>query len=367
MDKSKQQGHRKSNTLMMLEKFSALIPTPLYWEDRNSVILGANNHVLQGAGITSLDQYVGKTLYELYPKEMADHIKQHNEEVMRTGKTLSQEESIKDISSGRIKYFIAVKSPLYDDDGSIIGVIGTSIDITEQKRLEAIKDDFISNMQHDIRTPFAGIGAIADLFCTTYSSKYPEIKNFSQIQRESCLQWEKIQIELLKAIDTKQAINFEKFYLQDKIDEIKELLHAIAEVRHLALVLECQSREETGEITSDKLKIGLILQSLVSNALNFTEKGSVTIRMRKNKSFFVIDIIDTGIGIPEDKFDYIFEKFSKLYRSNKYGNNFKGLGLGLYSCRRDARKIGAKISIKSIEGVGSTFTLILPASFNVSI
>ena len=136
MDKSKQQGHRKSNTLMMLEKFSALIPTPLYWEDRNSVILGANNHVLQGAGITSLDQYVGKTLYELYPKEMADHIKQHNEEVMRTGKTLSQEESIKDISSGKIKYFTAVKSPLYDDDGSIIGVIGTSIDITEQKNME---------------------------------------------------------------------------------------------------------------------------------------------------------------------------------------------------------------------------------------
>ena len=367
MDKSKPQGHRKSNILMMLEKFSALIPTPLYWEDRDSVILGANNHVLQGAGITSLDQYVGKTLYELYPKEMADHIKQHNEEVMRTGKTLSQEESIKDISSGKIKYFTAVKSPLYDDDGSIIGIIGTSIDITEQKRLEAIKDDFISNMQHDIRTPFAGIGDIADLFCSVYSNKYPEIKNFSQIQRESCLQWEKVQRDLLGAIDTKQPINVERFYLQDKIDEVKKLLHATAEVRHLDLILEYECREATGEIASDKLKTGLILSSLVGNALNFTEKGSVTIKMHKEEAFFVVHIIDTGIGIPEDKLDYVFEEFSKLSRSNKYANNFKGLGLGLYRSRRDATKIGGKISVKSAQGAGSTFTLILPTSFNVSI
>ena len=181
------------------------------------------------------------------------------------------------------------------------------------------------------------------------------------------MQWEKVQSNLLDVIDAKQPINIEKFYIQDKIDEVKKLLHATAEVRYLDLILEYPCREETGEILSDKLKASLILSSLVGNALNFTEKGSVTIKLRKEEAFFVIDIIDTGIGIPADKLDYIFEKFSKLNRSNKYGRNFKGVGLGLYRARRDARKIGGKISVKSIEGVGSTFTLILPVLFNVSI
>ena len=361
-------GYKKASikSQMYLQTIIENLPEYVYWKDVNFVYQGCNKLVSEYLNLKSPKDIIGKTDNDFgWSPDRVSYLRESDESIILSGKKNTTEDIIPLNNTPRI--MLSTKAPLYDNLGKIMGIIGVSVDITEQKRLEAIKDDFISNMQHDIRTPFAGIGAIADLFCTTYSSKYPEIKNFAQIQHESCLQWEKIQIELLKAIDTKQPINFEKFYLQDKIDEIKELLHATAEVRHLALVLECQSREETGEITSDKLKIGLILQSLVSNALNFTEKGSVTIRMCKNKSFFVIDIIDTGIGIPEDKFDYIFEKFSKLYRSNKYAHNFKGLGLGLYSCRRDARKIGAKISIKSIEGVGSTFTLILPASFNVSI
>ena len=89
----------KKEILLMLEQFSSIIPAPIYWEDVNSVILGANKHVLQGAGVTSLDQYIGKTLYELYPTAMADVIKSHNEEVMRTGELLSQEEMITEIST----------------------------------------------------------------------------------------------------------------------------------------------------------------------------------------------------------------------------------------------------------------------------
>jgi signal transduction histidine kinase len=88
--------------------------------------------------------------------------------------------------------------------------------------------------------------------------------------------------------------------------------------------------------------------------------------MHKKETYFVIDVIDTGIGIPEDKFDVIFEKFSKLSRSNKYGSKFKGLGLGLYISRRDAEKIGGKIFVRSVVGSGSVFTLILPIMPNVN-
>lgn len=360
----------QKNTLLeetkhYFEYILSKVPGCVYWLDTNNIYLGCNNTLADLLGLSSNKEIIGKTNYDLPWKEHASDLDAFNNKVMSLKKSHKEEEIVN--IQGKKRTYISEKVPIFDKYEKVIGLVGTSIDITEQKRLESIKDDFISNMQHDIRTPFSGISDIADLFCSVYSNKYPEIKSFSQIQRESCLQWEKVQNDLLSVIDTKQPINIENFYLQDKIDEVKRLLHATAEVRHLDLILEYQCREETGEISSDKLKTGLILASLVGNALNFTEKGSVTVKMRKNQDFFVVDIIDTGIGIPEDKLDYIFEKFSKLNRSNKYGRNFKGVGSGLYRSRRDARKIGGKILVKSTEGVGSTFTVILPVSFNVNI
>ena len=351
--------------LEYLNDIISYLPGHVYWLDKNNVYLGCNDLHAHDVNLKSRFDIVNKTNFDMPWKDQAEKINSFNNNVMSTGKIATTEES--EYFNNVYKTFLSQKVPLKNKKGEVIGILGISIDITEQKRLEAIKDDFISNMQHDIRTPFAGISAVADLFRSVYSSKYPEIKSISEIQDESCMQWEKVQNNLLGVIDTKQPINIERFYLQDKIDEVKKLLHATAEVRHLDLILEYPCREETGEISSDKLKTSLILSSLVSNALNFTENGSVTIKLRKKKAFFVIDIIDTGIGIPADKLEYIFEKFSKLNRSNKYGTNFKGVGLGLYRARRDARKIGGKISVKSIEGVGSTFTLILPLLFNVSI
>ncbi|MCC2644610.1 MAG: putative Phenylalanine racemase (ATP-hydrolyzing), partial [Burkholderiales bacterium] len=131
--KSLKKMAKKQKILDDLNRVAQMLPSPIYWEDTNSVILGANELVLQGTGANTPDNYIGKTLYELYPKEMADNIKLHNEEVMRTGKILAQEESIKDIATGETKYYIAVKSPLLDDDGSVIGLVGTSIDITDRK------------------------------------------------------------------------------------------------------------------------------------------------------------------------------------------------------------------------------------------
>lgn len=127
---------KKPNILKLLEIVTPTIPAPIYWENVDSVLLGGNDAVIKGTGAMSHEAYVGKSLYELYPKDMAEHIKIHNEEVMRTGKILSQEEAIEDITTGEFKYFTAIKAPLYDENGKIIGIVGTSIDITDRKLME---------------------------------------------------------------------------------------------------------------------------------------------------------------------------------------------------------------------------------------
>lgn len=226
------------------------------------------------------------------------------------------------------------------------------------------KSDFISNMEHDLRTPFAGIGGIAGVLDSMYSEKYPELKDLFKILVQSCTQWENIHNQIFDVIETQKTINIECFYLQDELDKLKDLMQAKSHVSGIAFNIQYPPREETGQIETDRLLISLIISNLVGNAFNFTEKGSITVKIIHQKKYFVIEVTDTGIGIAPDKLDYIFEKFSKISRSNTYGNVFKGMGLGLYRAREDAAKIKGTVSVKSIPGTGSTFSVTLPAHYH---
>ena len=238
-----------------------------------------------------------------------------------------------------------------------------------EKRISAeaankAKSDFISNMEHDLRTPFAGIGGIAGVLDSMYSEKYPELKDLFKILVQSCTQWENIHNQIFEVIETQQIIKIEKFYLQDELDKLKELMEATSRMTGIAFNIQYPPREDTGKIETDRLVIGLIISNLVGNAFNFTEKGSITVKIIHQTKYFVIEVTDTGIGIAPDKLDYIFEKFSKISRSNTYGNVFKGMGLGLYRAREDAAKIKGTISVKSEPDKGSTFSVTLPAHYH---
>ncbi len=136
-----------------------ILPTPIYWVDRDCVILGANELVLKAIGIKN-ENYFGKSVYDIYPYKMADHIKKHNDKVIESGKILSQEEMIETVDTKEIKYYIAVKAPLRDDDGNIIGVVGTSIDITAEKEIERLKKrtkilEYLDMVASNLPTPMA--------------------------------------------------------------------------------------------------------------------------------------------------------------------------------------------------------------------
>jgi two-component system, OmpR family, aerobic respiration control sensor histidine kinase ArcB len=335
----------------------------LYWKDRKGRYCGANQAYIDLMGSLVNGKFIGKTDLEIFSsvmtKEKIEILIQTDQRIMETGvEEHLREEGIN--AKGEIAYYVTKKIPLRDINGKVSGIMGTSIDITKEVEAEIITNDFISNMEHDLRTPFAGIGGIADLLNSVYSEKYPELKELFGMLVKSCNQWQHVHNRIFDALDTKQEINIESFYIQDELEKIKDLMGATSKVRKIDFILNYPLREKTGKIATDNLKFHLILTSLIGNAFNFTEQGSVTVKLSYKESSFIIDVIDTGIGIPKNKWDYIFEKFSKLSRSNTYGGVFKGMGLGLYNARQDATKIKGTISVKSQFGVGSTFTLILP-------
>lgn len=113
--------------IQYLEIVAPIIPFPIYWTDTDIRVLGANQACIDAVGAKRPEDIIGKTPYGFYPEEMAKSIVDHGHLVIRTGETLIQEDIIRDISTGKTRYYAAVRSPLITDDGEVIGVIGTSI------------------------------------------------------------------------------------------------------------------------------------------------------------------------------------------------------------------------------------------------
>ena len=233
-----------------------------------------------------------------------------------------------------------------------------------QRRLTAeaanvAKSEFISNMGHDLITPFAGIRGSAELLYSIYAESDPVIKEWLEEMINSCGQWEAVHHRILDSINiADNALSDEQFSIKEEIKKIAELMAAALKLKNLHFSI--QSDLHSDLITTDRSKLNFILLNLISNAINFTTEGEIIASIEKENSFFKIHIKDTGIGIPDDKFEYIFEQFTKLSPSNKYGANFKGLGAGLYISKKYLTCLGGKIQVISQLGMGSTFTLILP-------
>jgi len=120
----------KEKIFEKLKALSALIPLSIYWVDPvEGISLGGNKYIFEAMGASSSDNIIGKTAYEFYPYDIADKIVKFNRKVAETGKAMSQEESIKDVTTGEIKYFISYKAPLFDDVGDIVCVVGISSEI----------------------------------------------------------------------------------------------------------------------------------------------------------------------------------------------------------------------------------------------
>ena len=343
------------------------IPCIVYWKNKHLQYIGCNKMAADFLHFKSIDGVIGKTDFDLFPdRKLAKSYRSIDREILRTGNPLINEPGQLINDKGERFLTLVSKVPIKSHAGDIIGIIGITIDITKEKQAEVAKDDFLSNMEHDLRTPFAGIGGVADLLHSIYSEKYPELKDLFKILVKSCFEWQVIHNRIFDALDLKQDIKVESFYIQDELEKIQNLMGSTSKIKQVDFLIESPSRKETGKITTDNLKFTLILSSLIGNAFNFTEKGQITVKLSRLESSFIIEVIDTGVGIPDDKLEYIFEKFTKLSRSNTYGGTFKGVGMGLYNAKKDAERIQGSISVNSTLILGSVFTLTLPIQLRLS-
>lgn len=269
-------------------------------------------------------------------------------------------------------------TPLVSENGLIQGVVFTSTDITERKKFEEelkkerdraeqlsqIKTNFLANMSHELRTPMVGILGFSELLTSMVADD--EQKDFADMifQSGTRLMETLNQILDISLVESdKLDVKLSEFDVVNLTNEVVQLFELVA--KNKSLYLEVVSAFDSLIIVQD---IGLtrqVLNNLINNALKFTKEGGVRVNVMKEtldyKEYAVIKVTDTGIGIPEDKIDLIWEDFRQV--SEGHGRSFEGTGLGLSLCKKFVDLLGGTIIIEeSILEKGTTFKVMIPAN-----
>jgi len=360
------------------------IPGSIYWKDKNGFYLGRNKHSaesMQDIGLeakVSLTQdsyFIGKTDHDVFPEDVANRYKENDLAVMATKQEMSIEEPI--TLDGKTYIRLSTKRPLLNETGEVIGIVGNTVDITYLKEIEAelrkakekaeaaniAKTGFIRNVEHDIRTPFNGVFGMAQYLWQheTDPVKKEYLGDIVQCAKElldycnAILDFSNIEAGYCPIID-------KEFNLKTIITKAIKIEIPAAKNKNLALRTKYDDNIPSLMI-GDSYRLYRVLINLLSNAIKFTQDGHVelhTFLIEKNAAHALIrlEIDDTGCGIPEDKQDFIFEKFSRLAPSNT--GTHKGLGLGLRIVKQFMRDMDGNIHISSKQGKGTRFICNIP-------
>lgn len=373
--------HNKKNEVYLFNIMKANLPVTFYWVDREGTVLGCNNMQATLYGLTSPEDLIGKNIYYLgellgWPNDICEKVRKNDLEVMSTGKNISFEEEA--LINGQHKVFLSYKTPLTDEKGSVLGVFGFSIDITDRKKSEiavqnalkmakdanTTKTEFIRNMSHDIRTPLSGI---QQTMRAISEGKIPE----PDIPGYAFSAWEasKKLMELFnKIIDVSKNETFDfedtvvKFDLYDLLIGLQKTYSVIALHKKIDFMIE-HTPNVPQYLLGKHFRLHRILMNLLGNALKFIEKGSVRLLVEKadesdGSVVLRFSVIDTGPGISQDKHAMIFEPFSRLTPS--FTGQYPGSGLGLHIVKEYVNKMQGEIYLESSLGEGAMFTCVLP-------
>ncbi len=359
-----------------LNNIIALMPGHIYWKNKNGVYLGCNDQQAKTLKLNSGKDIIGKTDHDLPWKNGAANLIAIDKEVMRTKKIHIVEEPVT-LPDKSEAIFLSQKVPLLEKNGDAIGILGVSVDITQQKQLEKklkaakaeaeaaniAKTEFMANISHDIRTPISGIIGMTQVLESRLDNT--KTKTFVQTIAKSANQLLRILDEIIdfSKIETQHhSVRCNNFNLKKLIAEIIEMFTTTIKEKNIKLSVNYQDNIPTWFI-GDDIRINRILLNLTSNAIKFTKQGYISINVTiqkkiNNKVITKLTIKDTGIGIPKDKIPFIFEQFSRL--SSSYKGTYKGIGLGLAIVKRFLTEIEGTISVTSQRNKGSVFSCTIP-------
>ncbi|EJL4770402.1 aerobic respiration two-component sensor histidine kinase ArcB [Salmonella enterica] len=348
-----------------LRSFLDASPDLVFYRNEDKEFSGCNRAMELLTG-KSEKQLVHLKPEDVYSPEAAEKVIETDEKVFRHNVSLTYEQWL-DYPDGRKACFEIRKVPYYDRVGKR-GLMGFGRDITERKRYQDAlerasrdKTTFISTISHELRTPLNGIVGLSrillDTDLTAEQEKYLKTIHVSAVTLGNIFNdiIDMDKMERRKVQLDNQPIDFTSF-----MADLENLSGLQAQQKGLRFVLE-PTLPLPHKVITDGTRLRQILWNLISNAVKFTQQGQVTVRARYDEGDMLhFEVEDSGIGIPQDEQDKIFAMYYQVKDSNG-GKPATGTGIGLAVSRRLAKNMGGDITVSSLPGKGSTFTLTVHA------
>ncbi|MBN1951331.1 MAG: PAS domain-containing protein [Bacteroidales bacterium] len=370
----KQATEDVSNHMHLINELINNIPDNIFIKDTESRFILANLSVSRLMGAFSANEVVRKTDFDFFPKKLA--LKYRNDElkVMRTGKAqINLTEQVVDTNHNRL-WFSTSKIPLRNSSGEIIGIMGIGRNITdlvkEKKALrkakqaaekaDHLKSAFLANLSHEVRTPLNGILGFSQFLrkSAPEDSKTAHYIDYIIRNGKRLLHLITDIVDLSKIESDQLVLSLKKFSLLDFMNKNERSLH---------LMLEEEGKKEAikpllimgkgcAEVSlcQDDYRLEQIILALLSNAVKFTEQGSIHLGCFQTADEISFFVRDTGIGIDEKDIPHIFERFTQV--DDTIARQYEGAGLGLTLVKELVRLMNGSIKVSSSLRQGSEFS-----------
>jgi len=362
-----------------LGRVADIMPSLVYWLDRNGIVLGVNKRTcLALGGLDVHSKIVGKRHEDFYPRSIARQLTENNRKVIASGTAMEFEEEVVNVITGKTQYYAAVRSPWFDDDGNIIGIIGTSIDITDKKEKERLlieniklkhenetqlvisneQDKFrkvVEQMAHDIRSPLSSLMIVAKI-----SDNIPEkervalrevANRISNITNNLLSNFKETEVESTVEVEEREAVLVSPEILQI-------LTEKYYQYSDFSIVFTPQFTQ-AGHFCWIKIQPAAfkrMLSNVINNAVDAYDlkPGTVTVHLDADDEQVHITIEDYGKGMSAD----VREKI--LNEIDVSAGKEDGHGIGLGQVRDTLHSNEGRWFIESAVGQGTKFTVVFP-------
>ena len=368
----------KDESFSLWARFRSMVenlPLSVFHKDKEGRITFVNQRFCEEIDLSIAD-LMGKTDEDLFAPELAAKYQKDDQWVMRTKQPLRDVESHPHDENLFVE---TIKAPITADDGELLGVQGMFWDVTDRKKAEEAlhkakeiaeaasqaKSDFLANVSHEIRTPMNGIIGMTELMLSTpRDSADREHLELIQISAESLLSLINNILDFSKIEAGKIELESQRFDLRESLGDTLRSLALRAHGKGIDLI--CLFGDDVPvEIIGDVVRLRQIVVNLVANAIKFTETGFVKLTVDRDPATrpsndnanlvrLQLAVADSGVGIPPDKQQRIFEEFEQADTSTT--RQYGGTGLGLAISSRLVNLMGGDLGVESEVGVGTVFT-----------
>ncbi|MGM9925970.1 MAG: ATP-binding protein [Bacillus sp. (in: firmicutes)] len=266
--------------------------------------------------------------------------------------------------SGEIKignhYWMIIVSPLYNNQ-HIRGAVAVLRNMTEERQLDKMRNDFIANVSHELRTPISMLQGYSEAIIDDIAQTEAEKKEMAQVIYDESLRMGRLVNELLDLARMEAGhitLNFENVQLDTYLSRIASKFSGLAKDKHISIITDLEGRDRHWMLDPDRME--QVLTNLIDNAIRHTpERGEVILRQYVNgDGKLVIEVRDSGSGIPAEDLPFVFERFYKADKARTRGQS--GTGLGLAIANNIVKAHNGEMSVVSALGEGTTFTSIIP-------